>query len=285
MPLPPDAPPEGLDVRIERRVHRAGDVTVEFGLWMPEEGASGLAIALHGFSRPLEDMLAVRPWLPEQTALLMPHLPGHGRSSGHHRPLSPADWYNAVTAIAESEGLPFNGTLIGYSLGGRVALSWWATEPETFNKVILLAPDGLIQNPGYRLAVHSSMGRAWLKQSERQRKGIIRWGQWLHDRGLLPDHFFQFSMFHLETKEMWGMVVDCWLSLQLFWPPSKGDLVRLAENHPGVLQGHFGERDKVIQPHFAQTLRGVCPVHFHPCGHGLLRPDIIQRIAFSSSGS
>lgn len=285
MALTSDAPPEGLDVRIERRLWSTADLDIEFGIWIPEGGAHTMAIALHGFSRPFEDMLAVRPLLPPRTALLMPHLAAHGRSSGHHRPLDPATWHAALLDLCDAEGLPFEGTLIGYSLGGRVALDWWASSPESFSRVVLLAPDGLVRNHGYAFAVDSAPGRAWLEQSERQRAGIIRVGRWLHRRGLLPDHFFQFSMFHLETEEMWNMVVNCWLSLQQCWPPGRRSLRRLSDAHPGILEAHFGSRDKVIRPRNARTLNGVCPVHFHPCGHGLLRPDIIQRVASPSSGS
>ena len=69
---------------------------------------------------------------------------------------------------------------------------------------------------------------------------------WLRRRGLLPEHFYQFSLFHLETAEMWQMVINCWLSLRRFWPPGRRTLRRLAAAHPGVLEAHFGERDKVI---------------------------------------
>ncbi len=285
MALTSDSAPEGLDVHIDRRLLSVDDMDIEYGIWLPEGGADTMAIALHGFSRPFEDMLAVRPLLPPRTALLMPHLAAHGRSSGQHRPLDPAAWQRALIERCTTEGLPFNGTLIGYSLGGRVALHWWASSPEQFTRVLLLAPDGLVRNPGYAFAVDSVLGRTWLEQSERQRTGIIQVGRWLHRRGLLPDHFFQFSMFHLESKEMWNMVVNCWLSLRRCWPPGRRKLARLAAAHPGALQAHFGERDKVIRPRNAQTLNGVCPVHFHPCGHGLLRPDIVKRIASPSSES
>jgi hypothetical protein len=84
---------------------------------------------------------------------------------------------------------------------------------------------------------------------------------------------------------MWNMVVDCWLSLRLFWPPGKRQLRGLAQQHSGVLEAHFGKRDKVIKPRNARKLESICPLHFHPCGHGLLRPDIIERIASPSSKS
>jgi len=270
---------------MQRTVFVHGDITVQYTLLRSAEANRNTSIALHGFSRPMEDMVAIQPLLKAGSHCLMLHLAAHGQSSGQHRPLEPSDWFAAIDSLLASESLAFDGTLFGYSLGGRVALSWWALEPARFSRVVLMAPDGLVKNPGYRFAVDTALGRAWLGQSERQRERIVRHMGWLRRRDLLPEHFYQFSLFHLETAEMWNMVIDCWLSLRRFWPPDHRALKRLAAGHPGVLEAHFGERDKVIPPRNARGLDGVCPVYFYPCGHGLLRPDIVNRIASPSSGS
>lgn len=285
MSLAPDSIPAGLPPGMQRNTIEHLGVTLEFTVLKGEGDSRSTSIAFHGFSRPMEDMVAIQPVLEDRTNCLMVHLAAHGRSSGHHRPMDPGDWFAAIDSLLATKGLEFDGTLIGYSLGGRVALSWWARDPERFSRVVLMAPDGLVRNPGYRFAVDTSVGRAWLGQSERQRERIVRRMGWLRQRGLLPEHFYQFSLFHLETAEMWRMVVDCWLSLRRFWPPGRQTLRRLATAHPGVLEAHFGEHDKVIPPRNARGLDGVCPVHFHPCGHGLLRPDIVKRIAAPSSKS
>ncbi|MGB0511538.1 MAG: alpha/beta fold hydrolase, partial [Flavobacteriales bacterium] len=169
---------------MEFQLHHHGDVVLEYGLIGAPGGS--VAIALHGFSRTLDDMVAVQP-LVDGGAILAVHLAAHGRSSGHHRPLEPGLWFAAIDSLLAAEGLAFDGTLIGYSLGGRVALSWWAQEPERFSRVVLMAPDGLVKNPGYRFAVDTAVGRAWLGQSERQRERqrerIVRRMSWLRRRG------------------------------------------------------------------------------------------------------
>ena len=269
---------------LSRKRFEQGDLVLEYAIWRPSPAAVHASVAIHGFSRPLEDMMAVRPLLSKDTAVLMPHLAAHGQSSGHHRPLDPELWYAAIDQILENEGLQFNGTLIGYSLGGRVALSWWTDQPHRFDRVLVMAPDGLLKNPGYRFSVDTAVGRAWLNQSGRQRSSLVQLLNTLRSVRVLPAHFHQFSLFHLETADMWSMVIDCWISLRIFWP-SRRSIRRTAKAHPGVLEAHFGERDKVIKPRNSKALKGCGPVHFHPCGHGLLRPDIIQRIASPSSKS
>ena len=285
MALSPDSIPKGTPQGVERRLFNKNGLTIEYAVWRPAAEVHQAALAFHGFSRPLEDMLAVRPLLAENTALVMPHLAAHGRSSGHHRPLSPDDWFHALDGILAQEGLAFGGTLIGYSLGGRLALNWWSHQPHRFTRVLLIAPDGLVKNPGYWFSVETLLGRTWLQQSGRQREKMVRFLSWMRRRKWLPEHFYQFSLFHLETAEMWSMVIDCWLSLRAMWPAGNRPLRALSAQHPGVLEAHFGQRDKVVKPKNAKGLKGVCPVHFHPCGHGLLRPDIIERIASPSSKS
>ena len=285
MSLAPDSIPDGRPPGMQRTIFVHGDITLQYTLMRSVEKSRNTSVALHGFSRPMEDMVTIRPLLHPGSHCLMLHLAAHGRSSGHHRPLEPNDWFAAIDSLLATEGLEFDGTLIGYSLGGRVALSWWARQPERFARVVLMAPDGLVKNPGYRFAVDTAVGRAWLEQSERQRERIVRLMGWLRRRGLLPEHFYQFSLFHIQTAEMWHMVIDCWLSLRRFWPPGRSELRQLAARHPGVLEAHFGERDKVIPPRNTRGLAGVCSVQFYPCGHGLLRPDIVERIAAPSSRS
>lgn len=282
MALSPDVVPASTPEEVVRKLFKKGDLAIEFAVWHPQSPNGQCAIALHGFSRPLEDMLGIRPLLPDGASLLMPHLAAHGRSSGHHRPLDITAWTAALEDIVKAEGLEFNGMLVGYSLGGRLALSWFSLAPHQFTKVVLLAPDGLIKNPGYRFSVDTALGRAWLNQSGRQRESMVRFMKWLRSRRMLPEHFYQFSLFHLESREMWAMVIDCWSSLRKFWPPGRRRLEAISKAHPDILEAHFGARDKVIKPANAQGLKGVCTVYFHPCGHGLLRPDIIERIASPS---
>src|SRR5690606_4094867 len=49
-------------------------------------------------------------------------------------------------------------TLMGFSLGGRVALSLYQAEPARVEKLILLAPDGLKVNFWYWIATQSWLG-------------------------------------------------------------------------------------------------------------------------------
>ena len=81
-------------------------------------------VALHGFTGTSLDWSEVYHHLPRAWGLLAPDLPGHGRSAlPVDRPFGLDETLDALSsAAAAATGGP--RILVGYSLGGRLALSW-----------------------------------------------------------------------------------------------------------------------------------------------------------------
>jgi pimeloyl-ACP methyl ester carboxylesterase len=267
-----------------RNVFTYGDLVIEYSSWPSHNTADDrktagdsktALVALHGFSRPLEDMALLLPYLQPHEQLLAIHLPAHGRSSGHHRPLELSVWADAMEALAASLELRLGGRTVAYSLGGRVGLSWWMAHPEAMSYLVLIAPDGLRRSPGYAWSVDTALGRSILKHSLRHRAGMVRWTNRLFNWRLISKHHHQFTLFHLESDTMWSMVQDCWLSMRQFWPHGVRDFLRA---NPGCVEIHLGERDKIIPRSVASKIDNLAHVHFHPFGHGLLRDEVLCRI-------
>ena len=256
-----------------RKIFTFGDIVIEYARW--GEGGKTACVALHGFSRPLEDMALLLPYLKPDECLLAVHLPAHGRSSGHHRPLEVALWGDAMAALAASLQLELGGRTVAYSLGGRVGLSWWMARPDAMSHLILLAPDGLRRSPGYAFSVDTAVGRTILKRSLRRRAGMVRWTERLFNWRIISNHYKQFSLFHLESDPMWSMVQDCWLSMRKFWPRN---LQAFLIAHPGQVEIHMGERDKIIPVNVVDHIKNLVHIQFHPFGHGLLRDEVLQHI-------
>lgn len=83
---------------------------------------------LHGFAGHPDDWVPLVPWLP---GALRPWLPGHGEAE------KAQDLDQAAEQVAQSLGPP-PWALVGYSLGGRVALHLWKLFPNEVSKLILL---------------------------------------------------------------------------------------------------------------------------------------------------
>ena len=101
-------------------------------------------IALHGFTGEGADFAELRAHLPATTELVAPDLPGHGARRG----LRQAEDYALrahLAIIDEAVGDQEGVTVIGYSMGGRLALHWALANPTRWRRLILIgASPGLI---------------------------------------------------------------------------------------------------------------------------------------------
>jgi pimeloyl-ACP methyl ester carboxylesterase len=99
-------------------------------------------VLVHGLGGTIENWRALAPSLATEHRVLVPDLPGHGRSA----PLLEARHLdalgNAVLGIADAEDA--RGAIwIGHSLGGVVALRAAVLQPETVRGLVLAAAAGI----------------------------------------------------------------------------------------------------------------------------------------------
>lgn len=105
-------------------------------------------IALHGFTGRGSDWALPREKLRGH-AWLAPDLPGHGSASG----VTPADLPAHLAAVARARGFfSEHPVLIGYSMGGRVALHAALGMPEAFSALVLIGSSPGIADPAERAA-------------------------------------------------------------------------------------------------------------------------------------
>jgi pimeloyl-ACP methyl ester carboxylesterase len=86
---------------------------------------------------------ALAPLLAERHRLLIPDLPGHGGSAPLPAGTSLAGFAAHVAAVAEHEGL-LPAPVVGYSMGGVVALRLAAERPEAVSALSLIASAGIV---------------------------------------------------------------------------------------------------------------------------------------------
>jgi 2-succinyl-6-hydroxy-2,4-cyclohexadiene-1-carboxylate synthase len=102
-------------------------------------------VALHGFTGESADFGPLREHLAAGVTLHAPDLPGHG-ARRHQRSLRDYSIEAHLELITEAATTP-QITLLGYSLGGRLALHWAVANPERVARLILIgASPGLATN-------------------------------------------------------------------------------------------------------------------------------------------
>lgn len=138
-------------------------------------------LLIHGFGASLHTW---EPWaqtLSQHLRVLRLDLPGSG--------LSPPDVGNdysdtrsiaLITALLDARGLQ-KVSLLGHSIGGRIAWTLAATAPQRVDKLVLLAPDGFA-SPGFEYGKPAQVPAAM---------GLMRWvaPRWLLRMNLEPGYF------------------------------------------------------------------------------------------------
>jgi pimeloyl-ACP methyl ester carboxylesterase len=106
-------------------------------------GGSGLRLVLvHGLGGTIENWRALAPALAERYRVIVPDLPGHGRSAPLPEAKDLDAFAQAVLAIHETEGLA-SAAWIGHSLGGLVALRAAVLRQRAVRGIVLAAAAGI----------------------------------------------------------------------------------------------------------------------------------------------
>jgi pimeloyl-ACP methyl ester carboxylesterase len=180
-----------------------------------EEAASGPPLVLvHGLGGTIENWRALAPPLARDHRVLVPDLPGHGRSE----PLPEARNVDALAesilgiAAAEEAG---DAVWIGHSLGGVVALRAAALNPDAVRGLVLAAAAGIgsatraaqvtlavlgVAKPGRLIAPHR---RSWAHSRLGRRAAFGWWGVADPDalEPELAEAFLEGPAHHTDTRQ------------------------------------------------------------------------------------
>lgn len=237
-------------------------------------------LAFHGFGRTGADFAILQNAIGEIATLYAFDLHFHGNSPSYPDradvPFTPRELATYFTAFADQLGAARVG-LLGYSLGGRIALCLLEQVPERLQVVLLAAPDGLKTRPWYRGLAASKLGRALYKRFVNDPRTVHAIVHGLRALRLMNDRMHRFLIGQTDSRTKRQLVHDVWLSYRLIEP----DLGRAASN--AVASGvpvhlFFGLYDRVIPPAFGMNLRDHAPDRITqqvlPFGHALLTAEL-----------
>jgi pimeloyl-ACP methyl ester carboxylesterase len=99
-------------------------------------------VLVHGLGGTIENWRALAPALAERHRVVVPDLPGHGRSEALPEAPDVDPIADAVLAVAAAESA-VPAAWIGHSLGGLLALRAAARRPEAVRGIVLVASAGI----------------------------------------------------------------------------------------------------------------------------------------------
>jgi pimeloyl-ACP methyl ester carboxylesterase len=100
-------------------------------------------VVVHGLGGAAVNFTLLAPLLGRRHRVLIPDLPGHGRSDPLERADDLTAYADHVAALAELEGM-FPAPLVGYSMGGVIALRLAVSRPKSVTGLALVAAAGIV---------------------------------------------------------------------------------------------------------------------------------------------
>jgi pimeloyl-ACP methyl ester carboxylesterase len=236
------------------------------------ESGSGnhTVVAFHGYGRSMLDFEGLDQLNGKSIRLIAINLPFHGKSSTPRRPdnyaLKPLVILDFLSFMNARENL----TLMGYSLGGRIALHLVQLIPQRIHRLILISPDGISFNPWYYFASQTRTGRWLHRQLFYDSSLILNILNAVHRFGLSASKLHKFAVNNYRTRRQRVQVFRIWEAHRKF-SPSPARVREAISRHQIQTDIFLGKYERIIprKPivHFAASLPDCIHLHDLDAGH------------------
>ncbi|MHB1921508.1 MAG: alpha/beta fold hydrolase [Chitinophagaceae bacterium] len=234
-----------------------------------------ILICFPGFGESAHHFSCLEQDLGQIFTLVAVDLPYHGLTRWQGGSLEPGTLILLAQKIMERLGVD-HFSILGYSLGGRVALALAQALPHQVRHLILLAPDGVLETIWYRLANHTRVGRGIFRWSMDHPKILLAVLHGLYQVGWIKSSRYKFVMQQMDTPEKRKKVLDTWATTKNLRPDLRS---KTPDRGPGSipLLLVLGKYDGVISTRVAKLMQQAfshLDLVMLPKGHQLLDQDL-----------
>ncbi len=214
-------------------------------------------------------------------------LPFHGKTIWKNEiPFTTRDLQNIIREIIDqnkngSQNVITGFTLLGFSLGGRAALSLYQAQPDWIEKLVLLAPDGLKVNFWYWFSTQTRLGIRLFSFTMKYPGWFFAFIKILKKTGFINASVFKFVNYYIGNETARQLLFDRWTSLRKLKPDLK--LIRNSiKLHRTPTRLVYGKYDRIILPVrgqvFQKDIEEFCTVTIIKSGHQVVHENHIEEI-------
>jgi pimeloyl-ACP methyl ester carboxylesterase len=246
---------------------------------------SKVILAFHGFGRNGNDWKQIHDgWGDDYTIYAMNLYFHHGSKFPNER--------QSINAITKSEFQAHISFLLsqfkvdkvsvaGYSLGGKIALTFTELFSDRVKSVWLFAPDGVRINPWYQLASNTRIGRRTYARFLDNPSLFFKTVEFAKQSRIIDSKIEKFALENMDSYEKRLQVKDVWLALRFLNPDLKILRKLIVDNEIQVFQ-FYGKYDAIIPSEsgkrFGKSIQQEENVFIIKCGHWLFRDVTIQQM-------
>jgi len=244
-----------------------------------------ILFAFHGYGESAESFAFLAEALGGDFTIIAMDMPFHGETDWKEGGLffDPRDLPALLEEIAaELPGRQQRWWLMGYSMGGRIALQLLDLVASRIERLVLLAPDGLVVNPWYWLATRTVVGNRLFRWTMK-RPGwlffLLRTGNRL---GLVNPSLFKFAAHYIDDDTVRQLLYTRWTVMRGFRPRLGRIAGFIRERRIPVLL-LYGRFDRIILSkrgeRFQRRIQPFGRLTVLPAGHAILHPKFMEVIS------
>lgn len=246
---------------------------------------SELLLAFHGFGNHAKDWKVFEGNFGQRYTLIAVHLFYHDQEPTGR----PAE---AALEVAELELLidqllnDLNAdrfSVLGFSLGGRIILSFLPAFHSRIDRILLLAPDGLFISPWYTFITRTALGKFIFRRVMKNPKHFFTLAGIVRSLGLVGEKQYKFALGNFDTAEKRELVYKVWMFYRNLLPDYK-KLADLYKERDPDLTLVFGKKDTIIPEsfglHFVRKTGIKASIRILEAGHFLLREKIAKELNY-----
>jgi pimeloyl-ACP methyl ester carboxylesterase len=211
-------------------------------------------------------------------------LPFHGFTDWNDGDFTHSDLQQIISTVLYNDKPQTRNeklTLLGFSLGGRIALSLYQAQPGLVEKMVLLAPDGLKVNFWYWLATQTWAGNKLFALTMKKPGWFFGFLKLMNKLGMVNASIFKFVNYYIGDKEVRRLLYARWTSLRKLRPNLQRIKTFVNDNNTAV-RLVYGKHDRIILSsvgeRFRQDIEKNCTIALIHSGHQVLHEKHVEEI-------
>lgn len=233
-------------------------------------------VCLHGYGESAASFGFLQEYLPDIYSMIAIDLPFHGSTQWKEdRAFTNSDIVLIVNELFNIHGITDQSfVMMGFSMGGRIALSLLEVIPERISKLILLAPDGMKVNFWYWLATQTKIGNRLFRVAMNNPGWFLKLLKIADSFKLINKSIFKFISSYINDEHVCDQLFHRWTCMRTFKPRLKKMHILIRENQIPVRM-LYGKHDRIILSKragkFSEGLEPLCQIHILDAGHQVLQ--------------
>ena len=241
---------------------------------------ANVVFCFHGYGLTGESFAVLQQVLQADFTLICLDFPFHGATNWQEGDsFTDKNLWEIINQINPNANVSFS--LMGYSMGGRIALQLLQDHPKSIKQVALIAPDGLKFNWWQEIATQTAIGNQLFKFTMRHPQWLfafIKVASLLH---LINKTREKFTLAYISEEQERQLLYKRWCTMRAF-KPRLSLLRQCIEQYKIPVNLLFGEYDKIITTSQGLAFKKQEPlisIRVLKCGHQILKEKYVEDVA------